>query len=197
MESFARWRGWKGWCLCSIPWEAGKKVWPLCLGADSWASCTVKQSSDEVQHRSGENQICVMRREAGNQVVCVFQKTCADYGANDRLGNWEYKGCSSWENEILMGERKKAGGKKGRESLHNYWDHHGVQQMVLLVGLCHILTEWGFVLPAVFSFNWKATYHHVLHKKMACYQENILSYGFYLSHLSCHVCLMHRLAPQK
>lgn len=78
VNSFARWRGWKGWCLCGIPWEAGKKVWPLCLGVDLWASCTLKQSSDEVQHRSGETKIGVMRREAGNQVVCVFQKVGAE-----------------------------------------------------------------------------------------------------------------------
>lgn len=64
-------------------------------------------TNDEVQHGSGENWIGVLRREAGNQVVCVFQKVGAECGADDRVGNWEDKGCRSWEQGILMGKKKK------------------------------------------------------------------------------------------
>lgn len=64
----------------------GKNIWPLCLGIDSCIGCTLRQSSDEVQHGSGENWTGVMRRGAGNQAVCVFQNVGAECGADDR---WE------------------------------------------------------------------------------------------------------------
>lgn len=49
----------------------------------------------------------------------------------DRVGDWEDKGCRSLEKGNTNGEEEKTYGKKGKESLCDCRDHHEVQQMVL------------------------------------------------------------------